>query len=535
MAVAGMMAVQAQAVDFNAWWPYIYDGIQNGVTNVENGGFTTNAAQYVTRAGRVVTLKFPVTSGSFTQVVYTVGITYMNVSGGILTMSGSPTGGVYVVELTPAALQAAGFATTEGTPLTSWLINNGFRVKREATGLSVRNYGDTAYGDLTLQDLFVMGTQHISNVEVLEVSTNRIILNSSVTSGVPVLDGWVEVRRGAEPSAYCKWDESRDEWLFGFGTNLMSAGDSGKHSVTSSYPQIINFGAAACEAVSNARPHVYNITAAEIWNWNHTIAYSDALATNAVAVAWPHLVAILPAHTANWTRAWTDATWLTNWVQTSQWVNLPTVQGMTNDAVNDATNKAYMAAKDLTSDFVTGSVVTNLSTNCVLVAGANVTLSAVTNGGTVTYTVASSGGGGGGVSGGGYYVFARNSAAHTFNQQVWTKLNFSNEISDIAGVFTNSRYTVASNGVYSFKAGLAKSDNTIAGIALFTNGVRSMAATGSSTTDSDSGVWIGGDFRLKTNEYVEAYGYWYGAVSATAGTNTASFFQGVNVGSGDSF
>jgi len=93
---------------------------------------------------------------------------------------------------------------------------------KDWNGKSIYNVNEiTTTGNVDVGgDLVVNGTQIILNTEILEVVDNIITLNSNVTSGAPVLDAGIEVRRGDEPTVTLKWNEATNEWeLTEDGTN----------------------------------------------------------------------------------------------------------------------------------------------------------------------------------------------------------------------------------------------------------------------------------------------------------------------------
>jgi hypothetical protein len=72
----------------------------------------------------------------------------------------------------------------------------------------------TADGDLIVTgNLIVEGNVTTLNTEDVFVEKNEIVLNANV-SGTPVLDAYITVNRGEEPSANLKWNEDIDRWQF---------------------------------------------------------------------------------------------------------------------------------------------------------------------------------------------------------------------------------------------------------------------------------------------------------------------------------
>lgn len=94
--------------------------------------------------------------------------------------------------------------------------STGVRIKKENTDhLSVRTIGDDDYGDLTVRDLNVMGTQTIINSEIVEIADNELVLNSNFTVGSPTEDGGIRIRRGDSTDARFQWNEVGDYWETG--------------------------------------------------------------------------------------------------------------------------------------------------------------------------------------------------------------------------------------------------------------------------------------------------------------------------------
>ena len=108
--------------------------------------------------------------------------------------------------------------TDTGTESTTFQIdsdNTGPKLKNVDGTLQIRNALDNDDADLQVQNLTVNGTQTIVNSEEVEIADNIILLNSDVTTGVPIVDAGIEIRRGDETNASMIWDEANDVWKSG--------------------------------------------------------------------------------------------------------------------------------------------------------------------------------------------------------------------------------------------------------------------------------------------------------------------------------
>jgi hypothetical protein len=221
----------------------------------------------------------------------------------------------------------------------------------------------------------------------------------------------------------------------------------------------------------------YNITSGNTNNWS--VAYSWVNSNS-------NLFSSVLSSTSNWNYAYNWGNHATNgYAFVSVTNGLLPVAG-TNGFVTASITNGLLPATG-TNGFVTASVtnglaaytvITNVCSNAVLVAGANVTITAATNGNAVTYTVASSGGGGGG--GGScsdlFLATKGGTSQGPFSDNVATKVTFTSEVSDVNGWYepTNSTLTVKQNGTYVFVGGVGANSGSGAsgGYLLYVNGTR---------------------------------------------------------------
>lgn len=329
--LAVVMASSVQAQTFQEKWPWINNGIRAAGTNFVPKGVVTNepAGGYIQYVGsNTWWVYFPV-GGIVTQVItYVPPAKYLNVSGGLLTMSGDPTSGVNIVELTPASLIADGFARTDGTPETYWLVGKGanpMRLVKDANGFLIRNYLDTEYRDLVCRNLTVMGTNNVVVVTDVNIETNKLVLNANVTNGAPVLDASFCVSRGSSPTAMVQWVESSDRWMFGYAGEMFSLEDLATNAVALAWPGVLDIGGAGKTAVSNQWPWIMAITPAQIHNWDTIHVWSTNETYDAV--------------TGRWT--WVDSWWAT-WTNSAAYgVGAADTQRWNTAGLNgiDATNR----------------------------------------------------------------------------------------------------------------------------------------------------------------------------------------------------
>lgn len=79
----------------------------------------------------------------------------------------------------------------------------------------------TIGGNLTVTgDLNVTGTVNAVNTTEINIQDNTIILNSSFTTGTPIVDAGIHVQRGSEVSAQLYWNESMGSWWAGIYGNM---------------------------------------------------------------------------------------------------------------------------------------------------------------------------------------------------------------------------------------------------------------------------------------------------------------------------
>ena len=80
--------------------------------------------------------------------------------------------------------------------------------------LEIRNFNDSSYGNMIVENLTVLGTQTINNTSSNQVSGQTLYFLSG-TTGTPTLNAWIEIIRGNQTDATLIWDESNDLWKAG--------------------------------------------------------------------------------------------------------------------------------------------------------------------------------------------------------------------------------------------------------------------------------------------------------------------------------
>lgn len=108
--------------------------------------------------------------------------------------------------------------TDTGTSSPSFQLNNlatGVRLKDVVGVLQLRNSADTAFADLSVNNLTVAGTTTTVNSETVAIADNILLLNSNVTTGTPTENGGIEISRGASANADLIWVESTQNWAAG--------------------------------------------------------------------------------------------------------------------------------------------------------------------------------------------------------------------------------------------------------------------------------------------------------------------------------
>lgn len=367
------------AQTFSQWWPQINDWMGKSATNLVSGGVVTNAPAgglIQNLGGNSWRIYFPV-GGVVTQVVtYVPPPKYLNVSGGLLTMSGDPTSGVNIVELIPATLTAAGFAANDGTPNQSWMIHKGanpIRLWADAEGFSIRNYAASEYRDLIVRNLTVFGTNNISNLNIVNIETNKIVLNSNITNGTPTMDAMFAVSRGSSPTSMVQWSEALDKWMFGTVGSMLTIDDITTNAVLGAWPEVADIGGAAKSSVSNQWPWVFTITASDIYNWRN---YSP-IETNTLATTnWTDMFYYPRNNPSNYGPAAANYLVVSN---SATWASqtVSSVQSNTNSIRVASTNQAI--SNILARNYITGVTVTNTGDSAGVVSGSGTTFGIGTN------------------------------------------------------------------------------------------------------------------------------------------------------------
>lgn len=104
--------------------------------------------------------------------------------------------------------------TGGGITATSFKFANSL-VKEVSGGIHLRNLADTAWVDLTVNNLIIKGTTTTVDSETVTIADNILLLNSNVT-GAATENGGIQVERGTTGAdASLIWDETTDKWKAG--------------------------------------------------------------------------------------------------------------------------------------------------------------------------------------------------------------------------------------------------------------------------------------------------------------------------------
>lgn len=88
-------------------------------------------------------------------------------------------------------------------------------IKDVSGALELRNLADTAWANLTVNNLTVKGTVMTINSETVTIDDNILLLNSNVT-GAATENGGIQIERGTTGAdASMIWDETADKWKAG--------------------------------------------------------------------------------------------------------------------------------------------------------------------------------------------------------------------------------------------------------------------------------------------------------------------------------
>jgi len=122
-----------------------------------------------------------------------------------------------------------------GTPSTTFQIDNdngGPLLKNVGGNLEIRNATDTAYANITVNNLYVQGTTTQVNTETLTIYDNFLLLNSNnIGVGAPHQKAGIEVETGQtsgedhRPHGALYYDSSVSTWYAGTITSTGSDGD----------------------------------------------------------------------------------------------------------------------------------------------------------------------------------------------------------------------------------------------------------------------------------------------------------------------
>lgn len=117
--------------------------------------------------------------------------------------------------------------TDTGTTAQSFQLqsgSSGVRIKNNSGVLEARNAADSAYADLTVNNLTVRGTQTIIDSNTISIGDNILTLNSDYSGSSPSENAGFEVNRGSLTGASLIWDESTDNFKAGLtGSELAIA------------------------------------------------------------------------------------------------------------------------------------------------------------------------------------------------------------------------------------------------------------------------------------------------------------------------
>lgn len=102
--------------------------------------------------------------------------------------------------------------------------NAGVRIKNNAGTLEARNAADSAYVDLTVNNLTVRGTTTTVDSNTVNIGDNILTLNADYSGSSPTENGGFIVNRGTLTAASSIWDESADKFKIGLvGSEKISA------------------------------------------------------------------------------------------------------------------------------------------------------------------------------------------------------------------------------------------------------------------------------------------------------------------------
>lgn len=105
-----------------------------------------------------------------------------------------------------------------GTSAASFQIATGAtgpRLKNASGSLEIRNAADTAYADLTVNNIYVRGTQVVIDSNQVNIGDSILTLNADYSGSAPTENGGFEVQRGTQTNASLVWNESNDWFAAG--------------------------------------------------------------------------------------------------------------------------------------------------------------------------------------------------------------------------------------------------------------------------------------------------------------------------------
>jgi hypothetical protein len=213
--------------------------------NLTGNADTATSANYATSAGSASSADHASSADSATNADYATTAGTANAVAANSVNLGTDTNGDYVANL--IAGTGIGIDYTSGEGVSPTITNNGVTsISGTADQISV----DNSTGDVTVSlpsavtfpgsinvttdavitgNLTVNGTTTTVNSTTVTIADNFVELNSNFTSGSPIANAGISVRRGDDASEQLRWNESSGRWDVGTEggsfTNIMLVGD----------------------------------------------------------------------------------------------------------------------------------------------------------------------------------------------------------------------------------------------------------------------------------------------------------------------